>query len=140
MGLNFLKICSFFFIVGCSSNRGNVVDLPIPPPPPPPILFPKSPPPNFIPNIKDIQINSIPNPLNLNGHLPYVVWVDGKRLPLNSFEVKALAKSLNIPYKEPENTAKIHSGEGWLFPFPINSNSNNKDLNNKLFQALQSSE
>ena len=87
--------------------------------PPPPNIIPNSFPPNFYPKTKNIQINSIPSPLNLNGNIPYVIWVNGEKLNLDPLEVKKLAESLNIKYSPPPNTAKIHSGEGWLYPFSI---------------------
>ena len=30
-----------------------------------------------------IQVNSLPHPFNLNGRMPYQVWVNGERLKLN---------------------------------------------------------
>lgn len=124
MGLKFPFFSVFLVCFSCSTKKIRIVDLDIPPPPPPPSFSPTSSPPNFTPNISEIQINRIPSPLNVNGNLPYAVWVDGKRLPLNSVELKELAKSLNIKYEQPPNTAKIHSGEGWLYPFPTKNNQN----------------
>lgn len=110
-----------FLLVGCQSTNSNIKDLNRPPPPPK--LKPPSPPPSFIPSPKglaEIQINPIPHPFSLNGEIPFVVWVDGKRLQLNNSEIKKIAKSLNIKYQVPNNTAKIYQGEGWQYPLRIN--------------------
>lgn len=66
-----------------------------------------------------MQINRIPHPFNLNGENPYAVWVDGKRLSLDRNQVKNLAQSLNLKFKQPEDTAQIHQGAGWLFPLEV---------------------
>lgn len=132
-------------LCGCSPTKKDVVlsepFAPPSPPPnmlppnPPPNIRPPSPPPNFIPNISDVaevQINPIPHPFNLNGSIPYAVWVNGERLPLNSIEIRALAKSLNLNFEQPKNTAKIHNGEGWLFPLKINNGS--ESSNNRKYE------
>ena len=64
-----------------------------------------------------IEVNRLPHPFNVNGTLPYAVWVDGERLPLNSAEAQKIVDSLNLEFKQPKDTAKIHSGEGWLYPY-----------------------
>ncbi len=91
--------------------------------PPPPNIKPPNPPPSFIPSTKrlaEIQINPIPHPFSLNGQLPFVVWLDGKRLRLDHHEVIQLTKSLNIKYETPKDTAEIHQGAGWQYPLKIN--------------------
>lgn len=116
------------FVCGCQTQKKQKTTINMPPPPPPPSITPPSPPPNFIPDreilgklkqIKEIQINRLPHPFNLNGNNPYVIWVDGKRLALNSHEVRHLAKVLNLHFTQPEDTAEIHNGEGWQYPKKI---------------------
>ena len=66
-----------------------------------------------------IQVNSLPHPFNLNGTLPYQVWVDGERLPLRGEKVDKIIELLDLgEFKQPEDTAEIHNGEGWLRPLP----------------------
>ena len=116
------KIILIFLILGgCKSAEVNLSELPVPPPPPSVAEIPPAPEMtpdlyNFLKEAKDIQINSLPHPFNLNGNFPYAVWVDGNRVPLSPGESLALAKSLNLEFKQPNNTASIHNGEGWLFP------------------------
>jgi len=50
--------------------------------------------------------------------LPYAIWLNGKKVSLNASETRALVKSLNLKFEQPKNTAKIHQGEGWLYPLP----------------------
>lgn len=124
--INYLFI--LLFVIGCQTNKTKqkIAVLPIPAPPPPPSVSPPSPPPNFIPDINDVkelQVNRLPQPFNVNGYIPYAVWVDGKKLPLNSKELKALGLALNLKFTQPEDTAEIHSGEGWLFPKKLNKNT-----------------
>lgn len=118
------------FLVGCShSNKViDAIDYPMPAvPPESPILFPSSEPLEFSPNAEElanIQINPLPHPFNVGGTLPYAIWVNGKRVPLNSNETRALAKSLNLKFEQPKNTAEIHRGEGWLYPLKLDKNMN----------------
>jgi hypothetical protein len=63
----------------------------------------------------EIQINPIPHPLNIDGMLPYVVWIDGKRANLNPREVRKLALSLDLPLNV-RGTPEMHAGAGWLEP------------------------
>ena len=110
-------------LLGCSiteAPRGDIYDFTLPPPRPPSIL-PPSPPPSFIPDIREIQVNRLPHPFNVNGRVPFQVWVDGTRLPLNSNEAIAITKSLNLKFTQPEDTAEIHSGEGWIHPIKVRS-------------------
>ena len=67
-----------------------------------------------------VQVNSLPHPFNLNGTMPYQVWVNGERLPLKSEKADKLVELLDLgEFEQPEDTAEIHSGAGWLRPFPI---------------------
>jgi hypothetical protein len=105
------------FTFGCQSSKvEEEIDLPPPPPLPTHFLIPNAPP-NFIPDIREIQINSVPHPFRISG--TYVVWVNKKKLNLNKHQVDQLVKHLDLSMEIPKNTAQIHSGEGWLFPFDI---------------------
>ena len=111
-----------FLLFGCSSKRGKVIDLDIPPPPPPPSVLPSSAPPNFIPPVGkliDIQVNPIPAPFNLDGSMPYAIWVNGKLLPMSPKLSTDVARALNLNFTQPKDTAKIHNGEGWLYPLKV---------------------
>ena len=67
-----------------------------------------------------VQVNSLPHPFNLDGRMPYQVWVNGQRLPLNGDKAKQIVSLLDLgPFEQPEDTAEIHSGAGWMRPFPI---------------------
>lgn len=67
-----------------------------------------------------VQVNSLPHPFNLNGSMPYQVWVNGKRLPLNGDKANKIVELLDIgPFEQPEDTGEIHSGAGWMFPLPV---------------------
>ena len=111
------------FVFGCQSDKTRKeFNRPAPPPPPLPkhFLIPTAPP-NFTPDIREvyeIQINSVPHPFHISG--AYVVWVNKKKLKLNKHEVDQLVKHLDLSTEIPKNTAQIHSGEGWLFPFNLN--------------------
>lgn len=105
------------FTFGCQSNKvEKELDIPEPPPLPKHFLIPTTPP-NFIYDIREIQINSVPHPFHISG--AYVVWVNKKKLNLNKHEVDQLVKHLDLSMEIPKNTAQIQSGEGWLFPFDI---------------------
>lgn len=115
------KLLAIFFLafVGCAKKQ----ELLLAPPPPPPSWIPPSPAPTFIPMFpKDaiVQINSIPSPLNINGEIPLVVWVNGKQLELNNYQLKAIASTLNIKQNKQQNVAELHRGEGWLTPLNEN--------------------
>jgi len=66
----------------------------------------------------EIQINPIPHPLNLNGSIPYVIWIDGKRARLNAGEVRKLAVSLGLPLNV-RGTPEMHAGAGWHQPLNL---------------------
>ena len=66
-----------------------------------------------------IQVNSLPHPFNLNGSMPYQVWVNGERLPLKGEKTDKLIELLELgEFEQPEDTVEIHSGAGWIRPFP----------------------
>ena len=69
-----------------------------------------------------IQVNKLPFPFNLDGSMPYQVWVDGERLPLNGDQADRIVDALELAkgkdFIQPENTAEIHAGAGWQFPLP----------------------
>ena len=66
-----------------------------------------------------VQVNSLPHPFNLNGSMPYQVWVNGERLPLKGDKAKQIVDLLDLePFEQPEDTKEIHSGAGWLRPLP----------------------
>lgn len=103
-------------------------DFNAPPPPPPPNILPPSAPPNFKPNaleLAEIQINPLPHPFNLDGRMPYAVWVNGERMRLNSEETRNLAKALNLKFEQPKDTAEIHNGAGWQYPLVLKNGSKN---------------
>lgn len=130
MKANIINTIIILFLFGCNSNKQKQAKLDLPVPPPPPVhIKPSTPPPSFVPHlleIKELQINRIPAPLNVGGTLPFVVWADGKRLELNSHETKELASYLGIEFEQPPNTKEIHSGQGWLFPYPTSKNYPNQ--------------
>lgn len=67
-----------------------------------------------------VQVNSLPHPFNLNGSMPYQVWVNGERLPLNSERAKEIVSLLDLePFEQPKDTAEIHNGAGWLRPLQV---------------------
>jgi len=67
---------------------------------------------------KEIQINPIPHPLNLNGLIPYAVWIDGERARLNPGEIRKLALSLDLPLNV-RGTPEMHAGAGWHQPLNL---------------------
>jgi len=116
---NSLFILLFFFL-GCRQND-QILSVDFPPPPPPPSFLPP-PPPNFSPtreSVLNIQVNPIPHPFNLNGTMPYAIWVNGEPLPMSYELSQSVARALQLEFKQPKNTAKIHNGEGWLYPIKV---------------------
>jgi len=112
-------------LAGCNSSKLQEATLPETPQSPPKVDF-IPPAPSFEPDLdlfamkyKEIQINRLPHPFNLNGSMPYAIWVDGKKLKLSPKETRNLAETLNLKFEQPKDTAEIHSGEGWLFPKQI---------------------
>jgi len=92
----FHSLC-ILFLIGCSKNPSAIYS-----------KYANTP-------TTEIQINPIPHPLNINGMIPYVVWIDGKRADLKPLEVRKLALSLDLPLNV-RGTAEMHAGAGWLEP------------------------
>ena len=67
-----------------------------------------------------LQVNRLPPPFNVNGSLPFQVWVDGERLPLHDQKAKDIIKILDLNFTQPTDIS-LHNGNGWLFPRNINS-------------------
>jgi hypothetical protein len=69
-----------------------------------------------------IQVNKLPFPFNVDGNIPYQVWIDGKRVPLRSDQANQIIEALELAkgkdFVQPENTRRIHAGAGWQFPLP----------------------
>lgn len=110
----------FLVLFGCKQKDG-ILGVDFPPPPPPPSFLPP-PPPSFFPtreSVLNIQVNPIPHPFNLNGTMPYAIWVNGEPLPMSHELSQGVAKALQLEFKQPKNTAKIHNGEGWLYPIKV---------------------
>ncbi|NCF42964.1 MAG: hypothetical protein GWP32_08825 [Bacteroidetes bacterium] len=116
-----MKIYSLYFIfllffVGCESSKTEVSNidsskLELPPPIP-----------NFTPNIvklSEVQINEIPHPFNINGHIPCVIWVNGKRLNISPLEAQKLAKAVDLSSRPKIHASRLHSGEGWAKPLSV---------------------
>jgi len=75
-----------------------------------------------LPIYSEIQINSIPFPLNIGGMYPYVVWVNGKKVNLKPGDSYKLAVALGLPLNPPP-TEDMHNGKGWLHePLVLNAN------------------
>lgn len=72
-------------------------------------------------NVFDVQVNRLPHPFNLNGSLPFQVWVDGERMPLNDDRAKKIIKILDLNFTQPTDP-KLHSGVGWMFPYETRDN------------------
>lgn len=110
----------FLLLFGCQSNKvEEKLDLPIPPPLPRHFLPPIAPP-NFTPDIRDvynIQINPVPHPFAISGR--YAVFVNKQKIILNNHQINELISVLDLPKKKPEDTAELHSGNGWLTPFEL---------------------
>ena len=132
-------LLSLFLLASCNSSKLQEATLPEIPQSPPKVDFT---PPNpslepdlnlFAAKYKEVQINRLPHPFNLNGSIPYAIWVDGKKLKLNPKETRALAESLNLKFEQPEDTAEIHSGEGWLFPKKINKEDEDSFVEEEIF-------
>lgn len=114
------------FAIGCNHTEQPIdkkidFDFYQPPPPPPSIPMPTSAP-NFIPkpiDFAEIQINEIPHPFNLNGHIPCQVWVNGERLNISPAEAQKLAKAVKLDKRSKIELSKLHSGDGWLAPLKV---------------------
>jgi len=132
-------LLSLFLLASCNSSKFQETTLPETLQSPPKVdSLPLNP--SFEPDLnlfavkyKEIQINRLPHPFNLNGSIPYAIWVDGKKLKLTPKETQALAESLNLKFEQPEDTAEIHSGEGWLFPKKINKKHEDSFVEEEIF-------
>lgn len=100
------KISLCFLLVGCTNMSQ----------PMPVVVVP------YFSEPSKVQINPLPHPFNLNGIMPYAVWVDGKKISLTPKQTQELTQSLNIEFKQPEDTEAIHNGEGWLAPLDLKNN------------------
>ena len=67
----------------------------------------------------EIQINSVPKPLDIDGFYPYMVWVNGKPSGLSPGQAKKLAVALGLPISQKPTHYAIQNGEGWLRPLPL---------------------
>lgn len=67
-------------------------------------------------NLAEVQINKIPHPFDLNGHIPCAVWVNGSRLKLSPLDAQKVAKAINLDAHPTIHSARLHQGEGWLTP------------------------
>ena len=118
-------IC-FLFFLGCETpqTKNSNSDLAFLEmiPPPPPNHFPPNPAPTFTPNsshLAQIQINEIPHPFNLNGHMPCAVWVNGRRLNITPIQAQNVANAVNLDSRPKIAPSKLHAGIGWLEALPI---------------------
>ena len=118
-------IC-FLFFLGCETpqTKNSNSDLAFLEmiPPPPHNHFPPNPAPTFTPNsshLAQIQINEIPHPFNLNGHMPCAVWVNGRRLNITPIQAQNLANAVNLDSRPKIAPSKLHAGIGWLEALPI---------------------
>tara|TARA_Y100000356_G_C11110038_1_gene209112 strand:- start:164 stop:544 length:381 start_codon:yes stop_codon:yes gene_type:complete len=62
-----------------------------------------------------VEINSVPPPFDVKGHIPYVLWING--MHISRPDQKALSAIVNKIGREnipPINTKDIH--KGWLEP------------------------
>ena len=120
-----LYIIFLLFFSGCESSKVKTSDFDMETfqtPPPPPLISPTTPAPNFTPNmagLSEVQINEIPHPFNLNGHIPCVIWVNGKRLNISPQEAQKLAQAVDLSSRQKIHASKLHSGEGWVKPLSV---------------------
>jgi len=120
MKTNIINIIISLFLFGCSSNKQKQTKIDTPTPP----VFVSD-----LLNAKELQINRLPHPFNLNGSVPFAVWADGKKLNLKPKQTIELARYLGIKFEQPPDTAEIHSGQGWLHPYPSPTNKNINQAN-----------
>jgi hypothetical protein len=126
MKVSSLYIIFLLFFIGCNhtqqlNEEKTEFDF-YEPPPPPPLVLPPSLAPDFIPSsthLAEIQINEIPHPFNLNGHIPCQVWVNGKRLNIKPEEAQRLAKAIDLEDRPKIAPSMIHAGAGWTKPLSI---------------------
>lgn len=102
-------LCGALFLFGGCVTQKNAVA----PILPPPVIA------EAIIQGREVQINHLPHPLNIGGTLPFAVWVDGERVPLDRVELQAIGQTLNIDFQSPPDTPEIHNGAGWAYPFRL---------------------
>ena len=62
-----------------------------------------------------IEVNNVPPPFDVNGHFPYVLWINGERvLYAPTEEIQALIKKVGNNNIRKLNSSDIHAG--WLKP------------------------
>lgn len=64
----------------------------------------------------NIQVNRLPAPFNIDGGMPFQVWVDGTPLPVNGRVSRDIVAKLNLEFEQPIQSPAIMSGDGWLRP------------------------
>ena len=125
MKMHSLYCICFLFFWGCETPKTETLN----PesaflemiPPPPPDHFPPNPAPTFVPrsdHLHQIQINEIPHPFNLNGHMPCAVWVNGRRIDITPTQAQNLANAVNLNSQPKISPSKLHAGIGWLEALP----------------------
>ena len=100
--MRYLAIIGLTFFFGCQEPKTKP-------------LMQSLPPENSLSYPVAIEINSVPFPFDLNGHYPYVVWMNGKRVELPKEDLITLVNKVgkeNIPLAD---TKDIH--KGWLSPY-----------------------
>ena len=61
-----------------------------------------------------VEINEVPPPFDLNGHDPYVVWINGARVQIPKSYVDPIIAKIGKANIKPINIIDIH--KGWLSP------------------------
>ena len=131
MKTNILNIIIILFLFGCNSSKQKQTTKVTPVPVDPTSLGVD------LSKVKDLQVNRIPHPFNLDGRIPFAVWADGKKLNLQPKQTIELAKYLGIQFEQPANTAEIHNGEGWQYPYPTTMQPNPAQANMpQIFQKV----
>ena len=62
-----------------------------------------------------VEINSVPSPFDINGNYPYVLWINGQRVPQAPMkELTAVVNKVGRDKIKNIDLADIH--KGWLYP------------------------
>jgi hypothetical protein len=61
-----------------------------------------------------MEVNSVPPPFDLNGRLPYVLWVNGVKVDLPRGDLAYLVSKIGAGNIKPIEMQDIH--QGWLWP------------------------